>query len=169
MLPRLGEHLDRNVVGNEAVLYKAAAELIFRIAGGGKADLDLFKPDLYERLEKLKLFVKAHRYYQSLISVAQVYGAPYGSAVNVVLFCPVHRDLWRIEVLPGIFFIAFHLSFLSFFGYKKTPLPKNNDFVWDKRDEEIILRGTTLFWLRRAHSVRFGKKRGSVTGAPGRA
>ena len=84
----LGQHLHGDVIGDHILLDEGAQELIFGLAGGGEADLDLLEADLDEHLEELQLFLKAHGHDQGLIAVAQIHAAPCRGLFDVVFFYP---------------------------------------------------------------------------------
>ena len=73
VLPGLDQHLDGHVIGDMAALDELTADLIFRLAGGGEADLNLFDADIQQSMEIFQLFLKIHGVHQSLVSVPQVY------------------------------------------------------------------------------------------------
>ena len=75
---RLHQNLNGHVVGNQVAVNQCAQCFVFGIGSRGEPDLNLFKSNVYQCFEKQKLFLQVHGSYQSLISVAQVYAAPYG-------------------------------------------------------------------------------------------
>ncbi len=70
--PRLREHRDRHVVGDQLLLDEHAEE----VEGGGEADLDLLEAELDEQREEAALALRVHRVDERLIAVAQVGRAP---------------------------------------------------------------------------------------------
>src|SRR5208282_3533238 len=72
----LGQHLDRNVVRNGAVLDNRADEVELGLRGGGKGDFDLLEAHAGEQAEHAVLAIDAHRLDQRLVAVAQVDRAP---------------------------------------------------------------------------------------------
>ena len=90
MLSRLCEYLYGNVVGNEILLYKSAAEVVLRFGGCGEAYLYLLEADIHQLLEEFKLLTEAHGDYKCLISVAEIDAAPLGSLVDIGPFRPFH-------------------------------------------------------------------------------
>ena len=54
-LARLGQHLDRDVVGDQVLVDQLADEVEFDLRRRGKADLDLLEADLHQRLEHAQL------------------------------------------------------------------------------------------------------------------
>ena len=84
----LGQHLHGDILGDHVLFDQGAQELILGVAGGRKAHLDLLEADLYQHLEELQLFLKAHGHDQGLIAVAQVHTAPCGGFFNVILLYP---------------------------------------------------------------------------------
>ena len=111
VLTRLGENLNGNVVGDKPLFNYRTAEFILRFARRREADLNLLKADLAKKLEELKLFIKAHRDYESLVSVAKVDAAPPRRLFYIFLLRPAHFNAARREELLFIFRVAFH--FLS--------------------------------------------------------
>ena len=76
MLAALHKHLNCHIVRNIIPVYKRAENFIFRLRCGRKADLDFLYADVYKRFEHLKLLLKVHGVYKSLISVAEIHRAP---------------------------------------------------------------------------------------------
>ena len=76
VLTGLDQHLDGHVIGDVTALDELTADLIFRLAGGGEADLDLFDADIQQGMEIFQLFLKIHGVHQSLVAVPQVHRAP---------------------------------------------------------------------------------------------
>ena len=76
LVPRLGQDLDRDVVGDGAVLDDLADEVEVGVGGGGKPDLDLLEADLDELVEHHSLAVGVHRLDERLVAVAQIDTAP---------------------------------------------------------------------------------------------
>ena len=72
----LGEHLDRDVVGDQVLLDELADEVEVGLAGGREADLDLLVAHPDQQLEHPPLAVGGHRVDQRLVPVAQVDRAP---------------------------------------------------------------------------------------------
>ena len=72
----LGQHLDRDVVGNGAVLDDRANEIEVGLRSGGKGDLDLLEAHADEQAEHAVLAIDAHRLDQRLVAVAEVDRAP---------------------------------------------------------------------------------------------
>ena len=111
MLSRLCENLDGHVIRNKISLYQGAAELIFGLRGGGKSHFDLLEADLTEKLKELKLFLKAHRNYQGLISVTKIDAAPNRSFFDFFFLHPVHRHPFGGEELRFVLLISLHIYF----------------------------------------------------------
>ena len=84
----LGQHLYGDILGDHVLFDQGAQELVLGVAGGREAHLDLLEADLYQHLEELQLFLKAHGHDQGLIAVAQVHTAPCGGLFNVILLYP---------------------------------------------------------------------------------
>ena len=91
VLPGLYQHLDGHIVGDVAALDQLPADLIFRLAGGREADLDLLHTDVDEGVEVLQLFLEVHGIHQGLVAVPQVHRAP-------------HRSFGNNPVRPGAVF-----------------------------------------------------------------
>ena len=73
----LGQHLDRDIIGDRAGLDDRANEVEVGLRGGGKGDLDLLEPHVRQQPEHAVLAFDAHRLDQRLIAVAEVDRAPY--------------------------------------------------------------------------------------------
>ena len=76
VLPRLGEHLDGDVVGNEIRFDQLPHEIEVGLAGRGESDLDLLVAHLHQQLEHEPFALGAHRIDERLVAVAQVDRAP---------------------------------------------------------------------------------------------
>jgi len=76
VLARLGQHLDRDVVGNRIVFDQLAHEVEVGLARAREADLDLLVAHLHEQVEHDALALGAHRIDERLVAVAQVDRAP---------------------------------------------------------------------------------------------
>ena len=102
LLPRLGEDGDRHVLWHEALFDQAAAKLEVCRAGGGKADLDLFQPELDEQFEHELLAGGVHRLDEGLVSVAKVGREPPRRFQDAIVRpCPVgKRDGIDVEEMP---------------------------------------------------------------------
>ena len=72
----LGQHLDRDVVGDVVALDQLPDEVEVRLRCGGEADLDLLVAHPDQQVEHLQLAGRAHGIDQGLVAVAQVHGAP---------------------------------------------------------------------------------------------
>ncbi len=70
VLPGLGEHLHRHIIGDHIPLDQRAHKIVLRLGGGGKTDLDFLKTDIHKHPEEFKLFLKAHRFDQGLVAVS---------------------------------------------------------------------------------------------------
>lgn len=121
MLAALGQHLDCNIVGNKVLLDQRTAECILGLACGGETYFDFLEADLNEVFPEFQLFLQGHGDYQSLISVAEVNGAPHGGFCDTVLLYPVIAWLGRHKITFLIVIKIFHskLSFLFNFIYVK--------------------------------------------------
>ena len=74
--PALGQHLDRDAVGDAAVFDDRADEVEVGLRGGGKGDLDLLEPHAGQQVEHAVLAIDPHGLDQRLVAVAQIDGAP---------------------------------------------------------------------------------------------
>ena len=72
----LGQHLDRDVVGDQVLLDDLADEVEVGLARGREADLDLLVAHADQQLEHAALAGRGHRVDQRLVAVAQVDRAP---------------------------------------------------------------------------------------------
>ena len=88
MLPALGQHLHRDVLGDHVVLDQGTQELILRLGGGGEAHLDLLEAQAQQQMVKFQLLFQAHGNHQTLIAVPQVNAAPLRGFFNVVFVNP---------------------------------------------------------------------------------
>ncbi len=84
----LGQHLNRNVLGDHVLFDQGTQELVLGLTCGWKADFDFLEADSDEHLEELQLLLKAHRNDQSLIAVSQIDTAPGRCFFNVILLDP---------------------------------------------------------------------------------
>ena len=76
VLARLGQHLDRDVVGDQVLFDELANEVEVRLARRREADLDLLVAHAHEQVEHDPLALRAHRIDQRLVAVAEVDRAP---------------------------------------------------------------------------------------------
>ena len=76
ILAALGEHLDRDVLGNEVALNDLAHEVEVGLGRRGKAHLNLLEAHLHEVGKHDVLALEVHRVDQGLVAVAQVHAAP---------------------------------------------------------------------------------------------
>ena len=73
---RLGQHLDRHVVGDQVLLDDLAHEGEIGLRGRREADLDLLEAEPQQQVEHAALAVGPHRLDQRLVAVAQIDRAP---------------------------------------------------------------------------------------------
>jgi hypothetical protein len=73
---RLGQDLDRDIVGDQILLDDLAHETHVGIRGGGKPNLDFLEAELQQQVEHAALALRPHRLDQRLIAVAQIDRAP---------------------------------------------------------------------------------------------
>ena len=76
MLARLGQDLDRDVVGDRTLVDQVTDEIEVGLGCRGESDLDLLVSHLHEQIEHDALALGAHRVDQGLVAVAQVDRAP---------------------------------------------------------------------------------------------
>ena len=72
----LGEHLDRDVVGDEVLLDQLPDEVEVGLAGRGEADLDLLEAHLDDGVEHAPLAGRVHGVDEGLVAVPEVDRAP---------------------------------------------------------------------------------------------
>ena len=116
MLSGLGEHLNRNVIRDEVIVYQFSEELILCFRCCRKADFDLFETDLNEILEELHLFVEAHRHDQRLVAVSEIDAAPDRRLLDVILFYPFVMRLCRRKISNLVFIVILHYYICPFFN-----------------------------------------------------
>ncbi len=114
MLPGLGKHLHRNILGNHILFDQCPHKLIFRLGCCRKSHFNLFKAYIDQHLEKLQLLAKTHGFNERLISVSQINAAPHRRLVDIFLLYPVISDLGRHKIRTFIFVAVFHILDLSF-------------------------------------------------------
>ena len=73
---RLGQHLDRHVLGDQVLLDDLAHEVEIGLRGRRETDLDLLEAELQQHVEHAPLALGAHRLDQRLVAVAQIDRAP---------------------------------------------------------------------------------------------
>ena len=79
MFPGLNQHLDGHIVRDVPPLDQFPANLILRLAGGGKPNFNFFYADVHQCVEIFQFLSQIHGVYQRLIAVTQIDGAPDGS------------------------------------------------------------------------------------------
>ncbi len=89
MFPGLGQYLDGHILRYHIPLDQSPDKLIFRIRGGRKAHLYLFKTDVHKQPEKIQFIFQRHRVDQRLIAIPQVHAAPHRRLLDGILFHPV--------------------------------------------------------------------------------
>ena len=75
--PRLRQHLDGHIVGNQFFLDDFAHKIEIGLRGGRKSHLDLLEADFHQHVEHAPLTRRIHRFDQRLIAVAQINAAPH--------------------------------------------------------------------------------------------
>ena len=121
MLPGLDQYLDGHVVGDMPPLNELPADFIFRLGGGGEADLDLFDAYVHQRVEILQLFVQIHGVYQGLVAVPQVHGAPHRGLVNDLVRPGPAHDLLGLEGDVLLITGSHNKFLLDVWGRKNAP------------------------------------------------
>ena len=106
-LARLGQDLDRHVVGDQVLVDDLADEGEIRIGRGGEADLDLLEAHVAERLEHAELALRSHRLDQRLVAVAKIDGTP-GRAFGDGLGRPL--PVRQIDLRERLVFLHGHES-----------------------------------------------------------
>ena len=122
---RLHQHLNGHIVRDIMAVDQGTQDLILRLAGRGKAHLDLLEADLYQHLEELQLFLKAHGHDQGLIAVAQIYRAPNGRVVDHAVGPLAVRQINGGKGLILLVALVHHhsFSFLCWGGTNKNCAP----------------------------------------------
>jgi hypothetical protein len=96
----LHQHLDGNVLRDEVLLDQHAHEVVVRLAGRWKTDLDLFESHLNEDIEHVPLALDVHRIDQRLIAVTQIHRAPqrrlFDTAIGPRPVLQHDRDPWLV-------------------------------------------------------------------------
>lgn len=84
VLARLGQDLDRDVVGDRALVDQRPDEVEVGLRGTGEPDLDLLVAHPDEQVEHRPLAFGVHRVDECLVAVTQVDGAPAGRTVDLL-------------------------------------------------------------------------------------
>ena len=95
MLPGLGQHLNRHIVGDQILLNQGADKGVLRLGRCREAYLDLLKSHLAQKLEEANLLLQGHGNHQRLVAVAKIYAAPHGRFVHVILLGPFQAGIRR--------------------------------------------------------------------------
>ena len=74
--PRLRQHLNGHIIGNQALLDDLAHEVEIRLRSGGKSDLDFLEADSDQHVEHAALARRVHGLDQRLVAVPQIDAAP---------------------------------------------------------------------------------------------
>ena len=78
LVARLGQHLDGDVVRDQAPVDQLAQEVEIGLRGRREADLDLLETDAHEFLEHAQLAARVHGLDERLVAIAQIDAAPGG-------------------------------------------------------------------------------------------
>ena len=81
----LRQYLDLNIIGYHLPLNQLAEEVIFYLAGCGKAYFYFLKAQLYQKIKKLYFLRYYHRVNKSLITIPQVHTAPYRRFLDLLI------------------------------------------------------------------------------------
>ena len=95
MLPGLGQHLNRHIIGDQILLNQRADEGVLRLGRRREAYLDLLEAHLAQKLEEAYLLLQGHGHHQRLVAVAKVHAAPHGRFVHVILLGPFQAGIGR--------------------------------------------------------------------------
>lgn len=108
VLPRRGEHGDRDVVGHRAALGEVAYEVEVGPAGGRVTDLDLLEAHGDEEIEEAALARGVHGLGQRLVAVPQIDGDPERGPLEPVRGPGAVRQGQRHPVLGGAVAVVGH-------------------------------------------------------------
>jgi hypothetical protein len=78
----LGQHLDRHIVGYQALLDDFAHEIEVCLRGGGKSHFDFLEADFDQHVEHAAFAGGIHRFDQRLIAIAEIDAAPDGGYLD---------------------------------------------------------------------------------------
>ncbi len=102
LLATLHQHLDRDVVGDQAVLDDRPLKVEVGLGSRREPDLDLLEPDLHQRLEEAELALGIHRVDECLVPVAQVHAGPVGRLAHLAIrpgpVAELQRDVRPVQV-----------------------------------------------------------------------
>ena len=104
----LGEDLDPHVVGDHVLLDDGTQKVVFRLGGGGEADLDLLEPEAQQEAVEVQLLLQAHGGDEGLVAVAQVHAAPGGGPLDALALGPVQAFLGRHVIAGTVSFYVLH-------------------------------------------------------------
>ena len=107
MLSCLRQYLNGHILRNHISLDQCTDEIVLCIGGSGESHLDLLEPDLNQQSEELQFILKAHRIYQSLVTISQVNTAPDRRLLNCLFLHPVISHL-RGHMI-GLSILLFHV------------------------------------------------------------
>ena len=114
MFSGLCQYLDSYILRNQILLDQCTKKLILCLRSCRETYLDLFKTDLYKKLEKLNLLLQAHRDHKCLVSVTKVYRAPDRGFLYIFFFCPFHTFNRRHVILTFVLRWCHHFCFPPF-------------------------------------------------------
>ena len=114
MLSCLSQHLDRYILRDQILLDQRTEKLILCLRSSRKSNLDLFKTNLYKKLEKFHFLLQAHRDHKCLISVTKVYRAPDRGLIHIFFLRPFHTFHRRHVILTFVLRWCHHFRFPPF-------------------------------------------------------
>ena len=122
---RLHQHLNGHIVRDIMAVDQSAQDLILRLAGRGKAHLDLLKPNRNQGLKIFQLFLQIHRVHQRLVAVTQIHRAPNGRMVDHAVGPLAVRQINGGKGLILLVALVHHhsFSFLCWGGTNKNCAP----------------------------------------------
>ena len=85
ILSALGENLNDDVIRDHILLDQFPEEVVLKLAGRRKSDLDLLKSELDQEFEHLHLLAYDHRIDQCLVSVPEIYADPGRCLFNLLV------------------------------------------------------------------------------------
>ena len=114
VLPALGQHLYRHVVGNHVLFDQRAEKLVLGLARRRKAHLDLLEAYRKQQAIEFQLFLKVHRDHQALVAVPHIHTAP---DRRLFYFFPGDPPVMNAGggIIPGTVFFRVHHNFSSSF------------------------------------------------------
>ena len=81
----LYQYLNGHIIRDMATVDELPTDLILRLRGRRKANLNFFDPDVHQSMEIFQLLFEIHGIYQGLVAIPQVYRAPDGRLGNLLV------------------------------------------------------------------------------------